>query len=210
MNTKMTYKQIATTLIKLFFQGLLILAPIAITAYVLYQLFTGVDSWLPLNTYTDTQGNIHVRNYGLGVVLILVTLILIGYLSTFLLKSKAFNFFDNWLEKTPGVKLLYSTSKDFFSAFAGNKKKFDKPVLAATENEEVFRIGFITETDLKQFGLQTHVAVYLPAAYSISGYVYLIPIHRIKPLDNVSAADAMKFAISGGVSDVDDEGSSVK
>jgi uncharacterized membrane protein len=205
MQSKLNLKTIGGKIIKYFLQGLLISAPIAITVYILYQLFTGIDSWLPLNTYKDAQGATHVRNYGLGVVLILVAIFLIGYIGSFLLKSRIFNVFDNWLEKTPGIKLLYSTSKDFFSAFAGNKKKFDKPVLAAIENEEVYRIGFITEKDLRQFGLLTHVAVYLPAAYSISGYVFIIPIHRIKYLDGISAADAMKFAISGGVSDVEEE-----
>jgi uncharacterized membrane protein len=205
MNKKIKYKELLTQAIKYFLQGLLIMAPIAITAYVIYALFTSIDSWLPINTYKDAQGNVHVRNYGLGLILILGVVILIGYFGSFLLKSRVFNVFDNWLEKTPGVKLLYGTTKDFFSAFAGNKKKFDKPVLAATENEEVYRIGFITETDLKEFGLLTHVAVYLPAAYSISGYVYLVPISRVKKLDGITAADAMKFAISGGVSDVDEE-----
>jgi uncharacterized membrane protein len=206
MNTKWNYKEIGTKGLKYFLQGLLITAPIAITAYVIYTLFTSVDSWLPLNKVVDENGKITIKNYGLGIIIIITGVILIGYFGSFLLKSKAFNIFDNWLEKTPGVKLLYSTTKDFFSAFAGNKKKFDKAVLASIENEDVYRIGFITETDLKQFGLLTHVAVYLPAAYSISGYVYLVPIHRVKKLDGISAADAMKFAISGGVSDVDEEG----
>jgi uncharacterized membrane protein len=205
MQNKLNLKIIGGKIIRYFLQGLLISAPIAITVYILYQLFTGVDSWLPLNTYKDEQGATHVRNYGLGVVLILVAIFLIGYFGSFLLKSRIFHVFDSWLEKTPGIKLLYSTSKDFFSAFAGNKKKFDKPVLAAIENEEIYRIGFITEKDLRQFGLLTHVAVYLPAAYSISGYVFIIPIHRIKYLDGISAADAMKFAISGGVSDVEED-----
>jgi uncharacterized membrane protein len=205
MKGKINFKEIGSRLIKYFLQGLLIIAPFVITAYVIYGLFTNIDSWLPLNTYKDEQGNVHVRNYGLGLILILVAVILIGYFGSFLLKSKIFNVFDNWLEKTPGVKLLYGTTKDFFSAFAGNKKKFTKPVLAAIENEEVYRIGFITETDLKEFGLLTHVAVYIPASYSISGFVFLVPMHRIKKVDGVTAADAMKFAISGGVSDVDEE-----
>jgi uncharacterized membrane protein len=192
-------------LLKYFFQGLLITAPVAITGYVLYSIFTSIDSWLPLLRVKDAQGNTHTRNYGLGVVFLLAAILLIGYLSSFFIKSRVFNMFDNWLEKTPGIKFIYSTTKDVFGAFAGNKKKFNKPVLAAIESEEVFRIGFITETDLGQFGLNSHVAVYLPAAYSISGYVYLVPFYRVKQLDNVSAADAMKFAISGGVADVEDE-----
>lgn len=198
-------KAIARIALRYFFQGLLITAPIAITIYVVYKLITSVDGLLPIFTYIDEHGNKQVQNYGLGILLLFGMIILIGFLSSFFLRSRVYNIFDNWMEKTPGIKLLYGTTKDFFSAVAGNKKKFNKPVLAAIENDEVYRVGFITETDLNRFGLQTHVAVYLPASYSISGYVYLVPMHRVKPLDNVSAADAMKFAISGGVSDVDDD-----
>lgn len=192
------------TILKYFFQGLIITAPVAITVYVFYSLFTKVDSWLPIFKEVDAQGNVHVRNYGLGVVILLVGILVIGYLSSFFIKSRVYNMFDNWLEKAPGIKFIYSTTKDVFGAFAGNKKKFNRPVLAAIESDEVYRIGFITETDLNNFGLNTHVAVYLPAAYSISGYVYVVPYSRIKEL-HVSAADAMKFAISGGVADVEEE-----
>lgn len=202
---KPTTKEIVGQVLRYFLQGLLIIAPFAVTIYVVYNLFIAVDSWVPLFKTVDAQGNIHVRNYGLGIIVILLFVVAVGFLSSFFINSKAFNIFDNWLEKTPGIKLLYSTTKDFFSAFAGNKKKFDQPVLAAIENPDVYRIGFITETDLSQFGLNEHVAVYLPAAYSISGYVFLVPHSRIKKLEGVSAADAMKFAISGGVSDVEDE-----
>lgn len=192
------------TVLKYFFQGLLVTAPVAITVYVFYSIFSKIDSWLPIFKTTDAQGNEHVRNYGLGVAILLAGILLIGYLSSFFIKSRVYNMFDGWLEKAPGVKFIYSTTKDVFGAFAGNKKKFNRPVLAAIESDEVYRIGFITETDLVNLGLQTHVAVYLPAAYSISGYVYLVPYSRIREL-HISATDAMKFAISGGVADVDDD-----
>jgi uncharacterized membrane protein len=204
MTEKPSLKVVMGNILRFFLQGLLIIAPFAVTIYVVYNLFMAVDSLLPLFKYTDANGNVKVRNYGLGIILIILFVTVIGFLSSFLLRTKVFNFFDTWLEKAPGIKLLYSTTKDFFSAFAGNKKKFNEPVLAAIESEHVYRVGFITEKDLRQFGLTTHVAVYLPAAYSISGYVFLVPIDRVKKLDSVSAADAMKFAISGGVSDVEE------
>lgn len=188
-----------------FLQGLFIIAPIAITAYVLYYIVSGIDSWIPIFTEKDETGKVTVKNYGLGFILIIVTIILVGYLSSFQIKSRLFSLFDGWMEKTPAVKYIYSTSKDIFGAFAGNKKKFNKPVLVSIEHEEVYRIGFVTETDLKEFGLTTHVAVYVPSSYSIAGFVYLVPPHKIKKLDNLSASEAMKFAISGGVADVDEE-----
>jgi uncharacterized membrane protein len=55
------------------------------------------------------------------------------------------------------------------------------------------------------FGLHNYVTVYIPMSYSIAGNIYLIPKDRIKPITNIGASDAMKFAISGGVTKVDDE-----
>jgi uncharacterized membrane protein len=43
-------------------------------------------------------------------------------------------------------------------------------------------------------------------SYSIAGNVYLIPASRVKPIDQlVTPGEAMKFAISGGVTKVEEE-----
>jgi uncharacterized membrane protein len=115
-----------------------------------------------------------------------------------------FNLFDSLLQRTPGIRLIYSTLKDFFEAFAGEKKKFNKPVLANIDDNDVWRMGFITKDELKDFGFTEYVAVYIPASYSISGNVYLLPRNRVKPVTNINATEAMKFAISGGVTHVDE------
>jgi uncharacterized membrane protein len=47
--------------------------------------------------------------------------------------------------------------------------------------------------------------VYVPHSYAISGITYIVPKTNIKILDNVSAADAMKYTVSGGVTDVHDD-----
>ncbi len=46
------------------------------------------------------------------------------------------------------------------------------------------------------------VAVYIPISYSVAGNVYIIPKERIRPITNISSAQTMKFAVSGGVTDV--------
>ncbi|MFN0082619.1 MAG: DUF502 domain-containing protein, partial [Ferruginibacter sp.] len=144
--------------------------------------------------------------FGLGFLLIIGAICLIGYLSTFFIQSRFFNLFDCWLEKTPGIKFIYSTVKDFFEAFAVEKKKFNRPVLANIDDRDVWRIGFLTQEDVEEMGLKDYVAVYIPMSYSIAGNVYLIPANRVKSLDSqITPAEAMKFAISGGVTKKVDE-----
>jgi uncharacterized membrane protein len=57
---------------------------------------------------------------------------------------------------------------------------------------------------MSEFGFKDYVAVYVPMSYSIAGNVYLIPSTRVKPITNISSTDAMKFAISGGITTVDE------
>jgi uncharacterized membrane protein len=74
--------------------------------------------------------------------------------------------------------------------------------LANVDGADVWRIGFITQESVTDFGLYDHVAVYVPHSYAISGITYFVPNNKIKILDKHSSADAMKFTVSGGVTDV--------
>ena len=193
-------------ILQYFLQGILILAPILITIYAVYWTVLSIDELLPIFTFVDETGKVSVRNFGLGFLLIIATITLVGYLSTFFIRSRIFNFFESWLEKVPGIKFIYGTSKDFFEAFAGEKKKFNKPVLANIDDNDVWRIGFLTQETMEQFGMKEYVSVYIPMSYSIAGNVYLVPRSRIKEMEGgISASEAMKFAISGGVTTVEED-----
>jgi uncharacterized membrane protein len=199
-------------IIQFFLQGLIILAPIAITIYAVTALFNFVDNILPsLIGYfspdllgTDATGN-PKKIPGLGFILVTLIVILVGYISSSYIISKLVEVFDKVLERTPGNKLLYGTVKDFFEAFAGNKRKFDKSVLVCVESTDVWQIGFITQEELHEFGLKEFVAVYVPQSYAFTGRLYFVKADRVKVLTDISSTDAMKFAISGGVSSIDED-----
>ena len=185
MDSKVRYQK----LIQYFLQGLLILGPVSITIYFLYIIFDNIDSIL--------RPAINIP--GLGFIIVIGFIILIGYLSSFFVLGRILSIMDRILEKTPGIKLFYSFIKDFFEAFAGNKKKFTHNVLASVDYPDVWRVGFITQEDMSSFGMHDYVAVYLPMSYSVAGNVYVIPKDRVKQMPGISAAQAMKFAVSGGV-----------
>ena len=185
-------------------QGLLVTAPLALTIYLIYWFVSSIDSWLPLFRVRDAEGHIVNRNYGLGFVAIIVFLIVIGFLSSNFLTSRLFSLFDAWLERTPGIKFIYSSIKDFFEAFAGNKRKFKKAVLVSVFQPDVFQIGFVTDEDASEFGLTDYVSVYVPNAYAFAGQLYVVSKERVRLLD-ISASDALKYAISGGVAEVEED-----
>lgn len=188
-----------------FLQGLLTLGPIFITFYAFYWVVSGIDGLIPIFTYTDERGVVHVQNYGLGLVIVVLIVVIVGYFSSFFITNRIINFFDKILQKMPGIKHIYTTTRDFVEAFAGDKKKFTHSVLANIDDTDVWRVGFVTQEDMDDFGLKEHVAVYIPMAYSIAGNVYIIPKLRIKEIPGISSSQAMKFAVTGGVTHVDDK-----
>lgn len=198
-------------LLRYFVQGLIIIAPIAITIFAVTSLFNFIDSILPnlvyklfpnaVGTYQDGTPR---RIPGLGFVVVILVVLLVGYVSSSFIFGRIVDIFDRILEKTPGIKIIYTTVKDFFEAFAGDKKKFNKPVLVSLHTENVWQLGFVTQNDLAEFGLHGHVAVYVPFSYSIAGQLFFLPASKVRVVDDISSTEAMKFAISGGVSHVEE------
>lgn len=208
----MTVRRIPRTLFRLFLQGLLILAPISITIWILYSAFYLIDGILPNLVYsvapkllgTDAVGA-PKRIPGLGFIVFIGIALIVGYISPSFIVSRMVEFAESLLERTPGIKFIYSTVKDFFEAFAGNKRKFTKSVLVSVGQTDVWQVGFITQEELHQFDLQEFVAVYVPQSYAFAGHLYFVKRERVRILTDISSADAMKFAISGGVAEVDEQ-----
>ncbi|HMR90849.1 MAG TPA: DUF502 domain-containing protein [Chitinophagaceae bacterium] len=179
-----------------FIQGIIILAPIGITAYALYWLFEKVDGIL--------------RPYlvipGLGFLIIIAFIILIGWLSSNFLMGSLIHFFDQWMERTPVIKFLYSSVKDFFEAFAGDKRKFNKAVLASVFDQDVWIVGFLTDEEMTKFEMGVNmVAVYVPQSYNFAGQLYILPRERVRKIESITSGEAMKYAVTGGVVDLEEE-----
>ena len=208
MKAKLTLRKMA----RYFLQGLIILAPIAITVLAVTSLFDFVDNILPgiidriaPDLLKNDETGKPVRIPGIGFILVVLIVIGVGYISSSFIVGRFVELFDKVLERTPGIKLIYSTVKDFVEAFAGDKRKFDRPVLVNIQSSEVWQIGFITQDEADRFGLTEFVAVYLPQSYAFAGHLYFVKRERIKKLTSLSASEAMKFAISGGVTEIDEE-----
>lgn len=206
---KLTTRDYLKKLLQLFFQGLIVLAPIGITIWVVVGLFRLVDDFLPnlIQSFlpgildTDAAGNVR-KIPGLGFIVVIALVLTVGWFSSLFVIGRLVAVLDTVLEKTPGIKFIYSSVKDFLEAFAGNKKKFDKPVLVNVDAPDVWRIGFITQHSAREFGLEGYVTVYVPHSYAISGITFIVPLNRIRQLPNLSAADAMKYTVSGGVTEM--------
>ena len=178
--------------LKSFFQGLMIIGPIGLTVFVIWYIVSSIDSLFP---------SIAEKYPGVVFVSVILCTTVLGFLGNkFIIGRFLLDRIDYFLERTPGIKHIYTPTKDVMSSFVGDKKKFNHPVWVKTnENPEIWRIGFLTQKDMGEVNKYNYVAVYLPHSYAISGWVIVTEEKNIKPIKGMTASSAMKFAVSGGV-----------
>jgi uncharacterized membrane protein len=177
-------------LVNYFLRGLVVVAPLAFTAYVCWRLFVAIDGWLGLPVP------------GAGFVLTVLFFVLVGFLASTFLARGAFALVETALSRLPFVRLVYTSTKDLLNAFVGEKRSFDRPVLVTIYPAVGGRaLGFVTQHTLDQLGLVGQVAVYFPFSYSVAGHVMVFPAESVEPLP-VDSADVMAFIVSGGVTRV--------
>jgi len=172
-------------LVRYFFQGLIVVVPIAATAYVLWASFSAIDGWLDLGVP------------GLGVVAVLGGVLAIGFLTSLFVIRPLMRAVDSVLDRVPGIKLIYGSIRDLLSAVVGEHKRFDRPVLIRV-GDGIEVIGFVTRESLTDLGAAGRVAVYVPQSYNFAGQTLVVEADRITRLA-ATGADAMTFVVSGGV-----------
>ena len=188
-------KKILRYLGRYFLQGLLYIVPISVTVYILMEGFIFLDSLIPLDIP------------GMGILSVLITITLIGFVGSFIIALPITTFLENYIKKAPLVKIIYTSVKDLISAFVGQKKSFNKPVLMKMyENSELQRIGFVTDEHPEAISLgKDLITVYVPHSYAVSGQLFVVPRHYVTLLD-AQSAEVMKYIISGGVTEVTEQG----
>lgn len=193
-------KRIFSALFRYFVKGLLVVLPLGAAFFLVFWAFSSVDDALNLSDKflinPETGAPLYVP--GLGILSVILFILIIGFIVTYLITEPIYNWFNRWLNKLPIFKFIYSSIKDLTEAFVGDDKKLNEPVLV--EDMHGFkRIGFLTQKDMSSFGMKGEVAVYFPWSYSFAGQVVIVKADRVTPL-KISSAQAMKFIVSGGVS----------
>jgi uncharacterized membrane protein len=180
-------KPLLSTLLGYFMRGLLLIVPFALTIYIISLALHFID------------GLIRIKIPGLGITILLVSITFFGYLGSTLLVRSVFDLTESFIVKLPFISSIYTSLKELTSAFVGNKKKFDKPVLVLINKEaRLQKLGFVTHEDLKTMNLPGNIAVYVPHSYNFSGDLFIIPKGDVISL-NVASTEIMKFIVSGGV-----------
>jgi len=188
-------------IINYFMQGLLFLVPISLTIWVIVFVFNYFDGI----TKPFEHEYLGFEIPGLGMIILAVFIVLVGVLGSTIIFRPLIALLERVINRAPLIKDIYSAIKDLLSAFVGNKKKFNHPVLITMNETGLKRIGFVTRQGMEKMGISDdEVVVYLPYSYGVMGTVVIVKKEMVEKI-NQSATDVMKFIVSGGVTELSEE-----
>ncbi|REL24073.1 DUF502 domain-containing protein [Rhodohalobacter sp. SW132] len=183
-------------LLNYFLRGLLFAFPLFATFFIITMLVNWIDNTL----YSILFGWLPFDIPGLGIITAFFLIAILGYLVTQAFSRSLLSYFEQMLERTPFVKIIYTAFKDLTEALVGEKKRFNRPAIVRL-TDGVDRIGFITEENLEEYDIHNRVAVYFPHSYNFSGNLFLVDPSFVTPLD-IDPSDALKFTVSAGVTNI--------
>jgi uncharacterized membrane protein len=189
-----------------FLTGLIIVAPLAITAYLTWTFIGWVDSWvkpyIPAIYNPDYYLPFAVPGFGLVTALFLITMI--GFLTANLVGRSIISFGESLLDRMPLVRSLYKGLKQIFqTVLAEQSGSFKQAALIEYPRRGLWSIVFIaTETKGEVDNrLPEHdsISVFLPTTPNpTSGFLLFVPRKDVIILD-MSVEEAAKMVISAGL-----------
>jgi uncharacterized membrane protein len=178
-------------IVNYFLQGLIFLVPITLTLWAAGSTFLAIDRGFGRLMRLPIPG--------IGFLAALVGVTVFGMLASNFFTSRVLQFFERQIDRLPLLKLLHTSLKDLMSAFVGEKRRFNKPVIVDLDaGGHIKALGFVTRDTMERYGRPDDVAVYFPQAYNFAGQVVIVPRSAVSAVSSESA-DVMAFIVSGGV-----------
>ena len=186
------------------FTGLLVILPITISVFVLWQLFFTLDHIL---------GRFVIRYYGreipgLGLIVLIGIIVVVGAIASNFIRRRVLRLWERFINKIPLVRCIYGTTKTVFTAVLHeDSASFRRVVLIEFPHKGIYSLAFVTCESggiIENVLGKKLVSVFLPTTPNpTSGYFLLIPEEDVRPLD-MSVQDGLRLVVSAGV--LSDEG----
>lgn len=181
-----------------FLRGLLLVFPVGATLYIIFASINWAND--SLNALLFKPFNLDIP--GLGLITVFLAVSLLGYICTRAFTRPVVHYFEDFLSRVPLVKIIYTSIKELTEAFVGEKKKFNRPVLIKLNDTGLNKLGFITDENLIEPGLDELIGVYCPHSYNFSGNLFFVRKEQVIPLD-ANPSEVMKYIVSAGITDID-------
>jgi uncharacterized membrane protein len=203
-----------------FLAGLIIVAPIGLTFWLIWTVVGWVDGWVwpfiprdfhpeeMINHYFGTEGAppITVNVRGIGVVIFLVFTIIVGWIGKGIMGRSLLRFGERLVDRMPVVRSIYNGVKQIAeTVFSQRDTSFDKACLIEYPRVGIWAIAFVStnakgEIHSKISADGKEIAtVFLPTTPNpTSGFLLFLSRADIRELD-MSVEDAAKLVISAGL-----------
>jgi uncharacterized membrane protein len=178
--------------------GLLVLAPTALTLWVVWKLFTFFDDIL--GWQLRARG---VSVVGLGFVLLNVLLLLLGFIATNIVGKRLFTLWDRVMNRVPLINKIYATLRQIAELLLGasGAGAFGRVAIVEFPSAGTWGLGFVTSTVRGEVGEKTGQALcslFIPSAVNpTTGFLLVVPEHKVTYLD-MTPEQAMKMIVSAG------------
>ena len=191
-----------------FLTGLIICAPVGITAYLVWSLIGWIDSWIipyiPTVYNPDTYLPFSIPGFGLIIAIFVITTV--GFLTANYIGRTIWSYGEVLLDRMPLVRNLYSGLKQIFQTVLSDKSSsFQEVAIIEYPRKGLWAIVFIATDTLGEVDRrlkdikQTTVSVFLPTTPNpTSGFLLFVPKKDITILD-MTVEDAAKLVISAGL-----------
>lgn len=190
-----------------FLTGLVVIAPVGLTIWLIWTLFGWVDGFvLPLVPQRfNPEEYIGINLRGVGVIFFLVFTIVVGWVAKGLIGRSMIRFAESLVGRTPVVRSIYSGIKQIAeTVFAQTESNFEKACLVQYPRKGIWAIGFIStrakgEILARADAMGDLVSVFVPTTPNpTSGFLLYFPAEDVVELE-MSIEDAAKLVISAGL-----------
>jgi uncharacterized membrane protein len=181
-----------------FVAGLLVVTPLAISLWILYNLFVKVDG--VLGALISRVYGRHIP--GLGFLLLVFLIIMTGALARNYVGRKLIHWGNLILFRIPLFNKIYIALKQILEVFLGERRAvFQRVVLFQYPRKGIYSLGFVTAEGKGEVQVKTDQDVsnvFLPTTPNpTSGFLLFIPEKDLIPLE-MSVEEGIKLVISGG------------
>jgi uncharacterized membrane protein len=190
-----------------FLTGLIVVGPVAITAYLTWWFVTWVDGlvrpFIPISYRPETYLPWGIP--GSGLVVAFLALTLLGFFTRNLIGRTLVDLGERLLGRMPVVRAIYRGLKQVFETlFSGNGSSFRKVGLVEFPSPGMWSIVLISQTPSgaiaeKLPGQRDYISVFMPCAPNpTTGFFFYVAKADVIEID-MTAEDAATLIMSAGV-----------
>ncbi|MEX0879492.1 MAG: DUF502 domain-containing protein [Thermoanaerobaculia bacterium] len=178
--------------------GVLVLAPTALTLWVVWKLFKFFDDIL--------GGELRARGIsvvGLGFVLLNVVLVILGFAATNFVGKRLFSLWDRLMHRVPLINKIYATLRQIGEMLLGSSRSgaFGRVAMVEFPSPGTWGLGFVTSTVPGEASQKTGrrlCSLFIPSAINpTTGFLLVVPEEKVTYLD-MTPEQAMKMIVSAG------------